>query len=155
MSLLGYTDGDGAQSGVSYLELANFITQHGFQPDTDLEELWRRIVFNIAVRNTDDHLRNHGFLLTGHGWTLSPVFDLNPQPWGTGLALNIDENSNALDFDLALETSPHYRVPNKRAETIVRELRQTVSRAEEIAGSYCLSGRDFLRRAVAGGGHTS
>lgn len=147
MCLLGYSDGD---EGMSYLEMADFIRQHGARPDADLEELWRRIVFNIAVRNTDDHLRNHGFLLTAQGWTLSPLFDVNPQPWGSSLALNINESSNALDFDLALETSDHYRVPRKRAEDLVGEIQQKVSRGEEVARSFHLAGReiDILHRAI-------
>ncbi|MEI9909132.1 MAG: HipA domain-containing protein [Bacteroidota bacterium] len=71
MTLLGYSDG---AEGVSYLNLAEFIMQNGANVKEDLEELWRRIVFNISVKNTDDHLRNHGFLLTPRGWILSPAF---------------------------------------------------------------------------------
>jgi len=73
MTLLGYNDGDGGGSGVSYLELAEWLIRHGANSDEDLHQLWRRIVFSIAVRNTDDHLRNHGFLLTPEGWRLSPA----------------------------------------------------------------------------------
>ncbi len=70
-------------------------TQNGASPNSDLEELWRRIVFYIAVKNTDDHLRNHGFLLTNDGWRLSPAYDVNPVYFGTGLTLNISETDNA------------------------------------------------------------
>lgn len=89
MTQLSYYDGD---YEASYLELAEFITQHGAQTATDLEQLWRRIVFNIAVSNTDDHLRNHGFILDKKGWKLSPAYDLNPVTPANGLHLNIMES---------------------------------------------------------------
>lgn len=70
---------DGEQSwGASYLEIAEFLSTQGAQTEADLAQLWRRIVFNIAVPNTDEHLRNHGFLLTKKGWKLSPAYGLNP-----------------------------------------------------------------------------
>jgi len=78
MTLLGYTEGTDFQSGVSYLDLVEFISKSGANVGRDLEELWRRIVFYICVTNTDDHLRNHGFLLTKAGWVLSPAYDVNP-----------------------------------------------------------------------------
>jgi HipA-like C-terminal domain len=83
MTLLGQTDG---AIGASYLQLAEFILRNSASPDANLEELWRRIVFYIAVKNTDDHLRNHGFLLTPDGWTLSPAYDVNPVYCGTGIS---------------------------------------------------------------------
>jgi serine/threonine-protein kinase HipA len=126
MTLLGYSDGDGHQAGASYLEIVEFLTREGAQPAADLAELWRRIVFSIAIRNTDDHLRNHGFLLTDHGWRLSPAYDLNPSPDGTGLSLNISETDNALSFDLALEVAPHFRLKPQAAEDLLLEIRNTV-----------------------------
>jgi serine/threonine-protein kinase HipA len=92
----------------------------------DLEELWRRIVFSIAVRNTDDHLRNHGFLLSLEGWCLSPAYDLNPDPDGVGLSLNISESDNALSFDLALEVAPYFRITPRSAESILGQVRDAV-----------------------------
>ena len=112
MTLLGKTDGADYQDGTSYLDIAKFIMQYGAQPDADLRELWKRIVFSIAVKNTDDHLRNHGFLLAPQGWILSPAYDINPNPNGAGLALNISGNDNALDFDLAREVAPLFRTLN-------------------------------------------
>ena len=85
MSLLGQTDG---ASDSSYLDLVDFITQAGASPRKDLAELWKRIVFSMAISNTDDHLRNHGFLLTEKGWRLSPMYDVNPVPYGETLSLN-------------------------------------------------------------------
>ena len=136
MTLLGYTDGDSAEDGVSYLELAQFIVQNGARPKEDLAELFKRIVFSIAVSNTDDHLRNHGFLLTRQGWVLSPAYDVNPNPYGTGLKLNISENDNSVDFDLALSVAPYFRLHVKEAADIVVFIKSGISKWEEVASKY-------------------
>ena len=124
--MLGYNDGTNASDGANYLEIAKFIIQHGANVDNDLEELWRRIVFNICVSNTDDHLRNHGFLLIKNGWILSPAFDINPNESGTGLSLNISENDNSLDLDLAIEVAEYFRLKEKRAIEIIETTKNTV-----------------------------
>ncbi|WP_142900252.1 HipA domain-containing protein, partial [Klebsiella pneumoniae] len=99
-TLTRHQDGEDASTGVSYLELADVLIRHGAQTNTDLKELWSRIVFNILVTNTDDHLRNHGFILIpGKGWRLSEAYDLNPVVRSDGLKLNITENDNALDLE--------------------------------------------------------
>lgn len=82
MTMLGKTDGASGSDGTSYLDIASFIKSNGAAPNKDLKELWKRIVFNMAVSNTDDHLRNHGFLLTSDGWRLSPLYDVNPSLYG-------------------------------------------------------------------------
>ncbi len=133
MTLLGKNDGANAADGSSYLELAEFITRYGARPRQDLAELWRRIVFSIAICNTDDHLRNHGFLLTDSGWTLSPAYDLNPNPQGSGLALNITESDNALDFALAEEVAPLFRLSSGQAGKIIQSVRSTVSSYHRFA----------------------
>ena len=133
MTLLGYADGADHQQGVSYLELVEWISNHGANVVADLEELWRRIVFSICVSNTDDHLRNHGFLLTRSGWRLAPAYDLNPEPDATGLSLNISEEDNALDLDLAREVAPHFRIGPSEADRIVREVRTVVSDWRRVA----------------------
>jgi serine/threonine-protein kinase HipA len=135
MTLLGRADGDDHLAGASYLELVEFLARQGAEPASDLEELWRRIVFSIAVRNTDDHLRNHGFLLMENGWSLSPAYDLNPDPDGTGLSLNISETDNALSFDLALEVAPFFRLKRPSAEAILREVRNAVGAWKEQANA--------------------
>ena len=76
MTLLGRSDGASAADGTGYLDLAAYIRANGAEPKQDLIELWKRIVFTMAVSNTDDHLRNHGFILTPTGWRLSPLFDV-------------------------------------------------------------------------------
>lgn len=82
MTMLGKTDGASAADGSSYLEIASFLKANGGTPKKDLIELWKRIVFSMAVSNTDDHFRNHGFLLTNSGWELSPLYDVNPDIYG-------------------------------------------------------------------------
>ena len=79
MTMLGATDGE---DGHSYLEIAEWLAANSADATADLHELWRRMAFSQLVRNTDDHLRNHGFLLTSRGWRLSPMFDVNPNPDG-------------------------------------------------------------------------
>ena len=128
MTLLGRNDGDDATSGCSYLDLAKFIVTHGATPTNDLRELWRRMVFSIAVSNTDDHLRNHGFLLGHRGWRLAPAYDINPNPSGTGLTLNIDEFDNALDYELALSVTDWFSLPLPDARKILSDVRKVVAR---------------------------
>jgi serine/threonine-protein kinase HipA len=133
MTLLGYSDG---AEGVSYLNLAEFIMQNGANVNDDLEELWRRIVFNISVKNTDDHLRNHGFLLTPQGWILSPAFDVNPVYHGRGLTLNISETDNSLDFDLASSVAKYFRVSANKATTIISNVQQVANKWQKVAKGY-------------------
>jgi serine/threonine-protein kinase HipA len=136
MTLLGYTDGTGAQDGVSYLELAEFLMRNGASVDLDLEELWRRIVFNICVSNTDDHLRNHGFLLTNKGWILSPAYDMNPVENGSGLKLNISENDNSLDLDLAMDVIEYFRLSPEKASQVLESVKKAVKNWRTIADRY-------------------
>jgi serine/threonine-protein kinase HipA len=136
MTLLGHTDGDNHKDGASYLDMAEFITIQGACIEEDLEQLWRRIVFSICVSNTDDHLRNHGFLLTPKGWILSPAYDINPVENGAGLKLNISENDNALDLNLALEVSPHFRLKHQRAKKIIQEVQKSVGKWRDVAKKH-------------------
>ncbi|MCC5931554.1 MAG: HipA domain-containing protein [Cyclobacteriaceae bacterium] len=136
MTQLGYIDGQGADEGVSYLELVEFIQRHGARVNEDLRELWKRIVFNICVSNTDDHLRNHGFLLSSDGWVLSPAYDINPVETGTGLKLNITENDNSLDLDLAMEVHEFFRLNKRDAEQIIETVRKSVRYWRDLANQY-------------------
>lgn len=149
MTLLGRSDGDDYSSGCSYLDLAQFIVRQGARPTEDLQELWRRIVFSIAVSNTDDHLRNHGFLLTPQGWILSPAYDINPDPRGSGLSLNISEDDNALDFDLALSIAPLFRFDMTQAKDQLAIIKNTVSHWREIALKLRISRMETETMALA------
>jgi len=133
MTLLGQIDG---ATVASYLDMAEFILRNSASPNANLQELWRRIVFFIAVKNTDDHLRNHGFLLTPNGWTLSPAYDVNPVYSGTGLTLNISETDNALNWDLARSVAKYFRVEDKLATEIISHTRKMVGQWPKIASKY-------------------
>ena len=139
MTMLGYSDGAGHADGASYLEIVEFLGKHGSDVDADLAELWRRIVFSICVSNTDDHLRNHGFLLADAGWKLSPAYDINPEPTGTGLHLNISEDDNALNLELALEVAEYFRLGNDEAKAIVDKVTSVVTQWSEVASNSGIS----------------
>jgi len=130
MMQLGYDDG---QYDASYLELAQFLTDHGSNTQVDLAELWRRIVFHIAVSNTDDHLRNHGFIYHNGGWLLSPAYDINPVTSANGLHLNISDSDNSLNLDLAMEVIDFFRLSETRAKKIKTEVLASVVNWEAVA----------------------
>ncbi|MBN2571203.1 MAG: HipA domain-containing protein, partial [Ignavibacteriales bacterium] len=138
MTMLGYNDGDNYQQGASYLEIADFLTNNGSNIENDLEELWRRIVFNIFVSNTDDHLRNHGFILTEKGWILSPAFDINPNEFGTGLSLNISLDDNSLNLEVPLELVDFFRLSKERGLQIIDQVKRSVSKWRNVAHMYQL-----------------
>ncbi len=143
MTLLGLQDGADHIDGIGYLDLAGFIMQHSPAAKEDLEQLWRRMVFNILVSNTDDHLRNHGFLLTGEGWRLSPAYDMNPNEMGHGLTLNISENSNDLDISLAIETAHLYHLKKETAERILKDMHQKISNWRAVAKGLGISNSEI------------
>lgn len=136
MTMLGFVDG---QDGASYLDIVDFLTTYGGNVEADLEELWRRIVFSISVSNTDDHLRNHGFILHPEGWVLSPAYDINPVETGTGLSLNISDNDNALDFNLAMEVAKFFRLDEERANKILEEVTNAVKHWRSVAKKWGIS----------------
>lgn len=144
MTQLQYYDGRDETEDASYLELAEFLTVNGSQTQKDLAQLWRRIVFNIAVSNTDDHLRNHGFLLTKKGWALSPAYDLNPSIDKTGLHLNIDDMSNELDYDLAFSVADYFNLKESEAKKIYDDVMLSVKNWEVIASGIGISRQEQL-----------
>lgn len=142
MTMLGYTDDKDSHAGASYLEIADFIIKYGARVNEDLRELWKRIVFSICVSNADDHLRNHGFILSEKGWMISPAFDINPNQTGTGLSLNISGNDNSLSFELALETAEYFRLDTNEAKKIIDEIKSKVSSWKAVAEKYGISKRE-------------
>jgi serine/threonine-protein kinase HipA len=139
MTLLGYQEGADFHDGLSYLDIVAFIIQQGALVKADLEQLWRRVVFNILVSNTDDHLRNHGFILTNNGWQLSPAYDMNPNEMGSGLTLNISENSNEQDISLALETAKHYKLKKDEALKILNDMQLEIAKWRTVAKNLGIS----------------
>ncbi len=115
----------------------------------NLLELFRRIVFNVAISNCDDHLRNHGFIYSPKGWTLSPAYDLTPDPTGYGLKLNIDETDNSLDFTLVMSIAPYLGIYDETANQIVGHIKSVVSSWRTVATRYGIphSEQDIMERA--------
>ncbi len=126
MTLLGKTDGASAADGSSYLDIASFIKSCGAQPKKDLVELWKRIVFNMAISNTDDHLRNHAFIFTKKGWILSPLYDVNPVPYGDELFLNINEYDNRINIDLAIQSAIKFGISKSDAKVYADDILKIV-----------------------------
>jgi len=139
LTLLGLQDGSDYLEGVGYLDLVAFVMKNSPQAKEDLEQLWRRMAFNMMVSNTDDHLRNHGFILTNNGWRLSPAYDMNPNEMGHGLTLNISESSNDLDLSIALETAHWYQLKRDRAERILKEMQLEISLWRTVAKKHRIS----------------
>lgn len=133
MTMTGNNEDTIRDSPASYLDIAEFIQSNGVNVDKNLHQLWRRIVFSIAVSNTDDHLRNHGFMLTSKGWVLTPAYDINPSIDKDGLALNIDMENNALDLELAKSVGEYFRLDDKQMDSIIKEVLNSVAQWKRIA----------------------
>lgn len=148
MTQLQYYDGE-QSDGASYLEIAEFLSNNGAQTKADLAQLWRRIVFNIAVSNTDDHLRNHGFLLSDKGWKLSPAYDLNPIVGKHGLHLNITDTANELDYALAFEVIDFFRLSREDATRIYDDVMGAVKGWQTVASRLGISRNEQLTKQEA------
>ncbi len=150
MTLLGKKDGASAIDGTSYIEIASFIKTYGSNPQKDLLELWKRIVFNMAVSNIDDHLRNHAFILTKSGWSLSPLFDVNPVPYGTELSLNVNDTDNRIDINLAIDSAQYFGISKDRAKLEARNILNIVKENwEKLAVKYGLTRNQILNMKPA------
>lgn len=132
MSLIGLRDGDNAQGGYGYLNIVDFILQSCCDVEKNLQELYRRVAFNICIGNSDDHFRNHGFLLTPRGWTLSPAYDINPT-LNEYQSLLINESSNKADIRTLLESCESYMIKKEVAENIIRQVQAAVAGWENLA----------------------
>ena len=150
MTMLGKKDGANATDGSSYLEIVSFLKADGAKPKRDLEELWKRIVFSMAVSNTDDHFRNHGFILSDEGWELSPLYDVNPDIYGEYLSLNVDVDNSSIDFELAVQAAPYYGIGKKYAVQEVDKIKNTVRENwKELAKKYGISRGEIERMSPA------
>jgi serine/threonine-protein kinase HipA len=149
MSMLGSKDNDTR----SYLEIVDALRQHGAEPRADMEALWRRLVFNILISNTDDHLRNHGFLYAGReGWRLSPAYDLNPVPTDIKpriLATAINEDDNTASLALALDVAGYFELDAARARKIAAEVGNVVAKWRDEAARHGLSKAEIDRMMSA------
>jgi serine/threonine-protein kinase HipA len=149
MSLLNAADNEPH----SYMEIADALRQYGAKADEDCAQLWRRIVFSILISNTDDHLRNHGFLYEpAAGWRLSPAYDLNPVPVDIRpriLTTAIDEADGTASLDLAYGVAAHFGVKPAKAKAIVNEVGSAVARWRETAVATDLAAKEIDRMASA------
>lgn len=142
LTLLGLTDGDNASNGYGYIDIIDFIIQHGSNVEQNLEELYRRVAFYIIVGNSDDHFRNHGFLLTRKGWELSPAYDINPT-LSDSQSLLINCNTNESDLNILLESSGDYLLSAKRAKDIINEVKIAMKSWRHEARKLPLPQRDI------------
>lgn len=142
MTLLGLNDGDNASTGHGYLDIVDFILQNCTNVEDNLKELYRRVAFNICIGNSDDHFRNHGFLLTSKGWTLSPAYDINPTI-NDNLSLLISSSSNQADLNILLGASESYMLNRKVAGQIISEVRGSISNWKTIAKQIGIQKREM------------
>lgn len=144
LTMLGKEDGASSQDGSSYLDIINFIKSYGANPKEDIQELWKRIIFNMAVSNTDDHLRNHGFILTKNGWILSPLYDVNPVPYGDVLSLNVTYDDNRIDIQVLKELAETLDISNQKAEQDIYDIINIVHENWEKSAARCGISRDSI-----------
>lgn len=142
MTLLGLTDGCNADSGHGYLDIVDFILQSCCDVDANLRDLYRRVAFNICIGNSDDHFRNHGFLLTPRGWTLSPAYDMNPT-LNEYQSLLINKSSSKADLALLLQASEDYMIPQSDAEQIINQVKESVKSWRAMASRLGISQREM------------
>ena len=142
MTLLGLNDGDNAATGHGYLDIVDFIIQNCTNVEDNLQELYRRVAFNICIGNSDDHFRNHGFLLTAKGWTLSPAYDMNPT-LNEYQSLLISSATNKADLRFLLGACEDYMLNLKIAEKIISEMVEVVKNWRGLAIRFGISKREM------------
>ncbi len=142
MTMLGLNDGCNAQSGNGYLDIVDFIIQGCCDVEANLEELFRRVAFNICIGNSDDHFRNHGFLLRRRGWILAPAYDLNPT-LSTYQSILINADTNEADLGVLLGSCEDYYLSKKQAQKIIDEVLAGVSHWHELALKLGISPREI------------
>lgn len=139
MTMTGHTEDILKEKTASYMDIAEFIQFHSANVTEDLHQLWKRIVFNIAVSNTDDHLRNHGFILTNQGWRLSPAFDINPSIDKDGLALNINISDNSLNIELAKSVGKYFQLDEEQMDKIIKQVNKAIIKWKVLANEIGIS----------------
>lgn len=142
MTLLGLTDGSDAKTGNGYLDIVDFMLQNCCDVEENLRQLYRRVAFNIAIGNSDDHFRNHGFLLTPRGWTLAPAYDLNPT-LNEYQSLLINSTTNRADLQLLLLSSEEYMIGRDEARQIITEVLEAVKSWKRLAARLSIVKREI------------
>lgn len=149
ISMLNAIDNDSQTH--SYLDIADAIRQNGAVPKEDLKELWKRVVFSILISNTDDHLRNHGFLYVNEaGWKLSPLYDINPSCDNKNvLSTYITETDNSQSLDLALEVCEYFEISIENAKIIILDMKNKIKNWKTVAKQFGLSKSEIDKMEVA------
>ncbi|MGL4492150.1 MAG: type II toxin-antitoxin system HipA family toxin, partial [Tannerellaceae bacterium] len=142
MTLLGLSDGANASTGNGYLDIVDFIIQSCTDVNENLQELYRRVAFNICIGNSDDHFRNHGFLLTPKGWTLSPAYDMNPT-LNEYQSLLIDNSTNQADLSILLEACENYMINKDTANKIIAEVITATKEWKILATKLGIANREM------------
>ena len=142
MTLLGLNDGDNATTGHGYIDIVDFIISGCTDVDVNLRELFRRVAFNICVGNSDDHFRNHGFLLTAKGWTLSPAYDMNPS-LNDHQSLLINSKTNESDLSILLNSCEEYMLTNEVAKGIIDDVVAAVKDWQTLANKLGVAKREI------------
>lgn len=142
MTLLGLNDGDNATTGHGYLDIVDFIIQNCTNVEDNLRELYRRVAFNICIGNSDDHFRNHGFLLTSKGWTLSPAYDMNPT-LNDHQSLLINSKTNKADLSILLNSCEEYMLTPEVAKGIINEVVSAVKDWRTLANKLGITKREM------------
>jgi serine/threonine-protein kinase HipA len=149
MSMLGSKDNETR----SYMEIVDALRQHGAKPKADMEALWRRVVFNILISNTDDHMRNHGFLYDGpDGWRLSPAYDLNPTPTDIKpriLSTAINEEDTTASIAVAMAVAGYFELDDKKARAVAAEVGKAVATWRDEAAKHGIKKNEIDRMASA------
>lgn len=143
MTMLGLNDGDNASHGYGYLDIVDFIIQHCTDVQANLQELYRRVAFNICIGNSDDHFRNHGFLLTAKGWTLSPAYDMNPT-LSQHQSLLINSNTSEANLEYLAEASDEYMLEKEVAQRIIDEVTEAMRGWRTLATKLNITTREIL-----------
>ena len=143
MTLLGLNDGDNATTGHGYVDIVDFILSGCTDVDANLRELFRRVAFNICVGNSDDHFRNHGFLLTAKGWVLSPAYDMNPT-LNEHQSLLINSNTNKSDLSILLDSCDEYMLTHTIAKEIIDKVVAAVKDWRALANRLGITKREMI-----------
>ena len=142
LTLLGLTDGDNASNGYGYPDIVDFILRYGTDVEQNLEELYRRVTFNVIVGNSDDHFRNHGFLLTRKGWTLSPAYDINPTLFEEQ-SLLINHTTSNSDLNILMKSAGEYILTDERGKSIIKEVKNAMKPWRSVAAKIGIPSRDI------------
>lgn len=142
LTLLGLEDGDNASSGKGYIDIVDFIIRGSSDVEKNLKELYKRVAFNISIANSDDHFRNHSFILNSNGWSLSPAYDMNPT-LNNRQSLLINSYTNESNLEILLSSHSEYFIEKDEAENIIVNVANAISNWKDISKRLGASSREI------------